>query len=432
MSDLLLRGGRIVDPANGIDEPADLLVEGGVISAVEARIHADAKQVIDVGGLVVAPGFIDSHVHLREPGFEHKETIASATAAAAAGGICVVVAMPNTNPPPDTAERVESLLVRARERGSVRVHTVGCISQGRQGQELAPLEELAAAGAIAFSDDGDPVESSELMGEGLRRSAALNLPLFPHEEMRSLTAGGCMHEGDVSRRMNLPGMPSSSEERMIQRDVDWVRKTGGALHVMHISTEGAVQLVREAKTEGLPVTCEVLPHHFVLTDEEVERQSTAAKMSPPLRAASDVAATRVGLADGTIDTIATDHAPHSAEEKAQSMESAPMGIVGLETAIGLTLTCLVGAGVLTLSQAIAKWTSAPAQIFGLPGGTLTVGTRADITVIDPDRRWVVDSRTFRSLSRNTPFDGFDLIGKAMATIVDGDLVYDDLEEMRRA
>jgi len=390
---LLIRGGRVIDPADHVDEEADVLIEDGCVREVAPNLKPPAGvPVFEAAGLVVAPGFIDSHVHLREPGFESKETIATGTAAAAAGGITAVVAMPNTNPPPDTPAAVAAL--RQRCRGArARVYTTGCITAGRQGLELAPLRDLAAAGVVAFSDDGDPVEDADLMRRALEVAGELDLPLFPHEEVRALTAGGVMHDGSASASL------------------------------AHISTAGAVDLVRQAKAEGLPVTCEVLPHHFILTDAEVVALGPDAKMSPPLRAARDVEALLTGLADGTIDTIASDHAPHTAAEKSRGLKLAPFGIVGLETALGLSLTYLVEPGILSLPQFVAAWSWKPAQIFGLPGGRLGPGAPGDATILDPSRAWTVDSTGFSSRSANTPFDGYELTGRAVATVVGGRVVY---------
>ena len=291
-----------------------------------------------------------------------------------------------------------------------------------------PLEELAALGAVAFSDDGDPVEDEALMRRALEIARDLDRPIFPHEEVKALTAGGCMHEGEVSNRLGVKGMPAAGEEQMIARDIELVRQTRGPLHIAHISTAGSVELVRRAKADGLPVTCEVLTHHFVLTDREVETQGTAAKMAPPLRGAEDVAAMCAGLADGTIDIISTDHAPHSAAEKALPLTEAPMGIVGLETAIGLTFRYLVEPGVLTLSEAIARWTCNPARILRLPGGRIAEGQLGDLTILDIDREWTVNPATFRSKSQNTPFGGYRLKGKAAATIIGGQVVYSDFAD----
>jgi len=423
---LLVCNGHLIDPANNVNAALDVLIEGGLISQVGRDLTPpESTPVLDATGLIVAPGFIDVHVHLREPGFAHKETIATGTAAAAAGGICAVAAMPNTDPPPDTAAHLAEMQ-RCAQHSAVRFYPIACITTGRAGTELAPMEELAAAGAVAFSDDGDPVEDTDLMRRALEIARHLDRPVFPHEEVKRLTEGGCMHEGAVSARLGVKGMPAAGEEEMIARDIDLVRQTGGPLHIAHISTAGAVDLVRQAKKEGLPVTCEVLPHHFVLTDEEVERQGSAAKMSPPLRSAADVEAMHAALADNTIEVISTDHAPHTAAEKQLPLEQAPFGIVGLETAIGLTLTYLVEPGIVDLRTAIEKWTWQPARILRLPGGKLSPGDLGDLTLIDPEIKWTVEAQRLRSKSKNTPFDGYHLKGKAVATVVGGQVVHSEL------
>jgi dihydroorotase len=425
--DLLIRGGRLVDPARGIDAVLDLLIQNGRVARVESGLEAPrGVPLLDAAGLVVAPGFIDIHVHLREPGFEHKETLATGTAAAAAGGICAVACMPNTAPPPDSVDHLLDLLARIRTSAAVRVYPVACITRNRQGKELAPLAELAAAGAVAFSDDGDPVEDRDLMCRALEIAREVDRPLAPHEEVKALTEGGCMHAGEVSARLGVRGMPAAGEEEMVARDIELARQTGGPLHVAHISTAGALERTRRARAEGLPVSCEVAPHYFTLTDEEVARQGTDAKMSPPLRTAADIQAMRDGLRDGSIDAIATDHAPHAPEEKARPLEEAPFGIIGLETAVGLTLTYLVEPGILDLSTAVEKWSWAPARAFRLPGGRLAPGDPGDATLIDPDREWIVAPEQFRSKSRNTPFAGYRLRGKAVATVVGGQIVYSEL------
>ena len=422
-SDVLVRKGRLIDPANHLDDIADVLIEAGTVTAVGKNLSATNKTpVLDAEGLVVAPGFIDAHAHLREPGFEYKETIASATLAAAAGGFCAVAAMPNTLPAPDSVQHLEEVMQRAKS-SAVRFYPIACISVERAGRELAPLEDLAKKGAVAFSDDGDPLEDGDLMRQALFLARRVNRPVFPHEEVKHLTAGGCMHEGEVSAQLGVKGMPAAGEEEMIARDIDLVRQTGGPLHIAHVSTAGSVELVRRAKVEGLPVTCEVLPHHFILTDAEVAAQGAMAKMSPPLRTADDVEAMLLGLQDGSIDLISTDHAPHSQEEKQLPLEEAPFGVVGLETAVGLTLNYLVEPGILDLPTAIAKWTWAPARILRLGGGRLSPGDPGDLTLIDPTASWRVDASRFHSKSRNTPFDGYELKGRAEATIIGGEIVY---------
>ena len=419
---LLLRGGRLVDPAANRDETTDLLLRDGVVAAIGEEVTMTDIEVVDVTGLVVCPGFIDAHVHLREPGFEHKETIKTGAEAAAAGGFTSIVTMPNTAPPPDSATRVEDLVERY-QAGCVRIYPMGTVTGERTGRGLAPLREMADAGAVGFSDDGDPVEDEDLMRRALQVAAETGMPIAPHEEVKNLTTGGCMHEGDVSRRLGFTGMPAAAEEQMIARDIELVRETGGPLHILHISTAGTVELVRGAKASGLPVTCEVLPHHFLMTDEQVEHLGTAAKMSPPLREQADVDAMIAGLADGTIDTLATDHAPHTAQEKALPFPEAPMGIVGLETAVGHTLTRLLHGGVLDLAAVIDRWSVAPARILQLAGGRLRVGDVADVTLLDLNQTWTVDSSRFQSKSANTPFDGQLMRGRAVGTIVGGRVVH---------
>ncbi len=422
-SDLLIRGGRVVDPASNRDQLVDLLIKGGKIALIESGIRSEGVSVLDASGLVVAPGLIDVHVHLREPGFEHKETITTGTKAAAAGGFSTILAMPNTEPPMDSPKHLSIFMKKVREKALVRTHPIACITKGRAGKEIAPLKDLAASGAVAFSDDGDPVEDEQIMRTALRLAAELDKPVFPHEEVKHLTSGGCMHEGVVSSRLGVTGMPSVAEEEMIDRDIRLVRETGGPLHVAHISTAGSVELLRAAKKERLPVTCEVLPHHFVLTDEEVVSQGTAAKMSPPLRSRVDVEAIVGGLADGTIDLISTDHAPHTAAEKALPLPEAPFGIVGLETALSLTLTYLVKPGILNLKTALEKWTWSAARTLRLPGGRLGIGDPGDVMIFDPDEEWRVDPRKFNSKSANTPFGGYRLTGRTLATVVGGNQVF---------
>ena len=426
INSIVIRGGRVVDPQNNTDTRTDVWIENGLIRAIGPKIKCPLETPhFDATGLIVSPGWIDSHVHFREPGFENKETIATGSAAAASGGFTAVATMPNTQPPPDSVEGITNHFRRV-ENASVCIYPIACITAGRGGRTLAPLAKLAEAGAVAFSDDGDPVTKTQTMKNALEISESCGVPLFPHEEVKSLTAGGCMHEGEVSRRLGVKGMPAAGEEEMIARDIELVEHCGGHLHIAHISTRGTLELIRAAKRRGLAVTCEVLPHHFILTDEEVAVQGSAAKMSPPLREASDVAAMKEGLRDDTIDTIATDHAPHMEGEKKLPLSEAPFGIVGLETAVGLTFTHLVEPGILSLSQAIAKWTSEPARILKLPGGNFNLGSRGDVTLLDVNKSWTVNPEIFRSKSKNTPFAGWELTGKAVATIVAGRLIYNEI------
>ena len=335
-----------------------------------------------------------------------------------------VVCMPNTSPPLDRPDLLRDIIETGR-RADARVYPVACITTGRNGEELADLAALRDAGAVAFSDDGSPLESECLMRRALEESARLGCPIAPHEEIRALTSGGHMHEGEVSRALGTRGMPSEGEAGMIERDLRLLEEVGGGLHVLHVSVGRSVQLIREAKRRGLPVTSEACPHHFVLTDQAVRDRGTQAKMSPPLRTDQDVRAVRSGLADGTIDVIATDHAPHATDEKALPFDRAPFGIVGLETAVGLTMTHLVETGVLSLRDVISRLTHVPAGIFGLPGGSLRVGDPADITIIDPDLEWTVEPSRFRSRSRNTPFGGWRLKGKAVLTLLEGRVTYQE-------
>ncbi len=422
----ILRGGRVIDPGR-LDAVGDIVVEGGTIAEVrtagEGGAAADARaRVIDVSGLVVAPGLIDMHVHLREPGQEYKETIASGGRAAAAGGFTAVCCMPNTLPPNDSPQVTAFILRQAERAGTVRVYPVAAVSKGLQGAQLCEVADLKAAGAVALSDDGRPVVDSTLMRCALEYAGGFGMLVISHCEELSLAAGGDMNEGPVSTRLGLAGIPNAAESIMVMRDIALCALTGARLHIAHVSTRESVAAIREAKGRGAPVTAETAPHYFTLTDEAVGRYDTHAKMNPPLRSAADREAIREGLADGTLDAIATDHAPHSVLEKDLEFDQAANGIVGLETSLPLGLE-LVRAGVLTLPGLIAKMAVNPAKILGLPSG-IVPGNPADLTVFDPDRTWTVKAGEFFSLSRNTPFDGRQVAGRAVLTMVGGRVVYD--------
>jgi len=425
---ILIEGGRVVDPANTVDAVLDVLIEDGRIAAVgplrSARDAAPPDRVLDARGKVVCPGFVDLHVHLREPGREDKETIATGTRAAARGGFTSVCCMPNTHPVNDNQSVTEFILDRAKREGSVNVFPVGAITKGQQGEELAEIGELVRAGCVAISDDGKPVMNAEVMRRALEYAGMFGIPVVQHAEDLHLTGKGVMHEGLVSTELGLRGIPAASEAVIVARDLLLAELAGSHYHVAHITTAEAVRLVRDAKAKGLKVTCEVCPHHFALSDDAVRSFNTNAKMSPPLRSTRHVEAIKAALRDGTIDAIATDHAPHTLQEKEQEFDYAPNGIIGLETAFGLTVTMLVEAEILTLSQAIARLTCEPARVFNLPKGTLSVGADADVTIVDPTREWVVDVKRFASKSRNSPFHGWKLRGEVLATIVGGKVVWE--------
>jgi dihydroorotase len=430
--DLCLRGGRVIDPTRDFDAEADVLLSDGVVARVGAGLAASAPsstRVLDVAGRWVVPGLIDLHTHLREPGQEYKEDIASGTRAAAAGGFTAVCAMPNTVPPNDTRAVTELIVRRAAEVGAVRVYPIGAISKGLKGESLAEMGELREAGCVAVSDDGHPVMNAELMRRALEYARTFDLPLVQHCEDLALSAGGAMNEGAVATRAGIRAQPAAAESSMVARDIELCALTGARYHVAHVSSAESVRLVREAKRRGLPVTCEVTPHHLWLSDAACAHYDTAAKCNPPLRGAADIEALREGLRDGTIDAVATDHAPHSSIEKDVEFEQAAFGMVGLETALPLMLE-LVRAGLLTPAALVTRMSSAPARIFRLRGGALTPGAPADVTVIDPEASWTCDVAAFRSRSRNSPFAGRPLRGRAALTIVGGKLAF--AEERFRA
>jgi dihydroorotase len=421
---LLLRRARVVDPAGGIDGVRDVLIEGGRILKVAQRIQRRDGQAIDLDGLVLCPGFIDMHVHLREPGQEWKETIASGTAAAAVGGFTAVAAMANTDPVNDSRAVTEMIVAEAKRHGSVRVYPVGAISKKLEGKELADVGEMVEAGAVAISDDGRPVMDPSLMRRALEYAQAFGIPVLAHEMDDALCAGGVMHEGAVSTRLGLPGMPPAAEETMIARDLLLAEDTGGRLHIQHLTTGRGLALIRLGRRRGIQVTCEVTPHHLTLTDEALVRYDTNLKMNPPLRPEGDRAALVRGLKDGVVDAIGTDHAPHHHDEKWVEFARAPFGIIGLETAVPVLLTRLVHEGGLALPRFVELLTAGPARALGVAGGSLAPGEIADLTVLDLGREGVIDPDAFRSRSRNTPWGGFAYRGQAVMTIVGGRVVHD--------
>jgi dihydroorotase len=426
--DLLIRGGRIIDPGQRIDRIGSMLISDGKVSWLGGENETPPHNEYDIlpaRGYIVCPGFIDLHCHLREPGFEEKETIATGTLAAARGGFTTVCCMPNTNPPLDNPATIEYVKSRAAKEGVIRVLPIGCVTRGRKGKELAPLRKLASAGVVGFSDDGDPVADSALMQKALEYSLELGLPVIDHCEDKTLTAGGLVNEGKVSARLGLRGIPASAEQIMVARDLILAEITGGWVHIAHVTTRGSVELIQRAKERGIRVTAEVTPAHLTLTEDVVVSSGTNAKVNPPLRTSKDIRALIQGLEDGVIDIIATDHAPHTEAEKERSFALAPFGISSLETALG-SLMKLVHERKLTLDMLISRLTIEPAKIIGDrfgKSGTLAIGTPADIAIFDPDREWVVDTALFASKGKNTPLAGSVLKGKVMATIYKGKLVY---------
>jgi dihydroorotase len=423
VNSILLRGGRVVDPSQRLDRVLDLRLDGSVIGEMGENLDAGEAQVVDAAGLIVAPGLIDLHVHLREPGGEHKETIASGAASAAAGGFTTVVAMPNTKPPIDNAAAVGFVMAEGRRCGFARVLPSGAITVGQKGDQLTEFGELVEAGAVTITDDGRPVTRAGVMRLALEYAQSFDLPVSVHAEDPELSRGGVMNEGIVASRLGLGGIPNAAEDVMIARDLLLAEMTGGRLHIQHVSTRRGVEMIREAKARGVRVTAEATPHHFTLTDEAVARYRTDAKMNPPLRSAVDRDAVREGARDGTLDVIATDHAPHHYDEKEQAFDDAPFGIVGLETALGLSITELVSTRLIDMSTLVDRMSCAPARAFRLAGGTLARGSIADVTIFHPEEEWVVQPRQFLSLSRNTPFGGWKLRGRPLVTIVDGRIVW---------
>lgn len=426
MESICLRGGRVLDPASKTDARADVLVENGRISAIGPNLQVPpGVRTIDVGDAWVTPGLIDIHVHLREPGQEYKEDILSGTTSAAVGGFTAVCCMPNTKPPNDNRAVTELIIRRAQEVGKVRVYPIGAITQGLEGKALAEMGELKDAGCVAVSDDGRPVMDSEVMRRAFEYARTFNMVLIQHCEDLCLARGGSMHEGAVSTRAGIRAQPSVAESAMVARDLELVALTGARYHVAHISAAESIRLVREAKQRGLPVTAEVTPHHLVLTDEACATYDTNTKMNPPLRASRDVEAARAALIDGTIDCIATDHAPHSPVEKDVEFEQAAFGVIGLETAIPLTIDMVANKQMSALDW-VERLTLAPARVLGLPGGRLEVGAVADIAVINPNAPWTFSKEAVVSRSKNSPFLGQAMKGKAVLTMVGGRIVHQTL------
>ena len=419
MSRLLIRNGRVVDPANRKDAVEDVFVEAGIIRQVGLHLQVEAEKVVDAAGLIVAPGLIDMHVHLREPGFEYKETIASGTRAAAIGGFTSVACMANTQPTADSPEIIAFIRAQAEKYGSANVFPIGSITRNLAGEALTDIPALLDAGAVGVSDDGKTVMNAALMRDALRLSAERNFPVLVHCEEHNLNHGTVMNLGEVSRRLNLPGSPNTAEDIIVGRDIMLAEMTGGHLHVLHASTACAVSLIQWGKRRGVHVTSEAMPHHFTLTDTAVEKHGPNAKMHPPLRTQADVDAVIAGLRDDTLDAIATDHAPHAPFEKARGMRDAPPGIIGLETCVPLVFDRLLHTGRLTVSEAIAKLSCIPAKILRIDRGTLSIGAVADITLIDPNRVATVDVTQSASKSRNTPFDGWQLKGWPVMTVRSG-------------
>lgn len=419
---ILIKDGRVIDPANNIDKIADILISDGIIEKVSENITANDAEVINAKGKIVAPGLVDMHCHLREPGFEYKETIETGTQSAAMGGITSVACMPNTNPVTDNAAVVGFILAQAQKAGNVNVYPIGAISKGLNGQELSEMGELKKAGAVAVSDDGKPVQSAVLMRHAMEYAAMFDLPVISHCEEMSLVDDGYMNEGNMSTYLGLRGITRAAEEVMVSREIILAQTTNTPVHIAHVSTKGSVELVRHAKAQGVRVTCETCPHYFTLTDKAVDGFNTNAKMNPPLREQEDVDAVIAGIADGTIDAIATDHAPHHVDEKNCEFGYAANGIVGFETLLPLTVTYLVKTGKISINEAIKKMSVNPSGILKINKGTIKAGDAADIVIFDTENQYTIDVDKFVSKSKNSPYNGFEVYGKVEYTIVNGKII----------
>lgn len=430
---MLLRGGRVIDPTQTLDDQLEVLLVDGRVAALGRGLQLpEGGEEVDVTGLVVSPGFVDLHVHLREPGEEHKETIASGARAAVAGGFTSICAMPNTRPPIDDPAAVGFIRAEGERAGFARVYPVGAVSVGLKGEEMTEIGELIVTGAVAVTDDGRPVWDSGLLRRTMEYIQAFDIPYFSHSEDLGLSAGGVMNAGPVSTALGLRGIPNAAEDVGVARDCLVAELTGGQLHILHVSTRGSVEIIRASKARGVRVTAEVTPHHLALTDEAVRGYRTEAKMNPPLRSAADRSAVRDALVEGVIDCIATDHAPHHYEDKEREFDDAPFGIVGLETALGVCLREMVVSGRLDLPSLVDRLSCRPARIAGLPAGTLAEGSPGDVVVFDPEARWICRPEEFLSLSRNTPFAGQELVGRVALTLVGGRPVHDRLGDREAA
>ena len=419
----VLKGGRMIDPSQKIDDIKDVLIVDGKIADIKDNIELSEVEKIDISGKILTPGLIDIHVHFREPGYEYKEDIESGSKSAVAGGFTAVACMPNTNPPIDNAALVEFVRNQGLRAGKAKVLPIGCVSKGMKGKEITEMGDMVSSGAVAFSDDGKPVANGSLLRQAMVYAAMFNKVVIDHCEETSLFEGGQINEGYTSTLLGLTGIPKAAEEIMVARNIILAKEMGTRIHIAHVSTKGSVELIRRAKADGVKVTCEVTPHHLILTEEAVQGFDTMAKVNPPLRTAEDVTALISGLKDGTIDAVVTDHAPHHMDEKDVEFDQAAFGLVGLETSLGLMLTHMVSEDKLSMAELIDKMTCGPARVLDLDLGTLKIGSSADITVIDPELMWTVDRNEFVSKARNTPFDGWKLRGKAIMTIVDGELVH---------